>query len=211
MMAPENSTSSLPVICVVGSWSSGTTAVTGYLARLGAYSCPPHFMTNDPRTPDSHEPLALKERCVAMAELGTGRTDVDDERFARWLNDWIAEQSCAAREAGCSHIVIKHALLAILIRPIMEVCDPQWILVTRPMRDIEATRTRRGWSEEHGEKGARMIYSTAFSTLMEIGRSYHTIAFGEFLSDPDLRSGLGLSLGLRPDDRQLRDAEAWLR
>ena len=47
-------------IVIIASWSSGSTAITGYLDKCGAYSCPPHFNTNDERTPNSYEPLAYR-------------------------------------------------------------------------------------------------------------------------------------------------------
>ncbi len=38
-------------ILILSSWGTGSTAVTGYLDKLGAYSCAPHFHTNDEKTP----------------------------------------------------------------------------------------------------------------------------------------------------------------
>lgn len=42
-------------IVIIASWSSGSTAITGYLDKCGAYSCPPHLNTVDERTPNSYE------------------------------------------------------------------------------------------------------------------------------------------------------------
>lgn len=47
-------------LIVLGPWGSGSTAVTGILDHLGAFTCPPHFATNDPRTPSAYEPVQLR-------------------------------------------------------------------------------------------------------------------------------------------------------
>ncbi len=44
-------------IIIVATWSSGSTALAGFLHQCGAYTCPPHQKTNDERTPIAFEPL----------------------------------------------------------------------------------------------------------------------------------------------------------
>ena len=54
---PDN----IKILLLISSWGTGSTAVTGYLDKLGAYSCAPHFYTNDDKTPNSFEPLELRD------------------------------------------------------------------------------------------------------------------------------------------------------
>ena len=211
MASKLNNPSMLPVICVLGSWSSGTTAVTGYLARMGCYSCPPHFQTNDPRTPDSHESLALRNECVKVVSEQSLQLIGDVEAFSQWLSGWLQEQSESAKQTQCSHIVLKHPLLSFLIEPVAQVCSPKWVLVTRPLEDIERTRARRGWGAVHGEAGARTVYSAAFSSLMSGQKSFHAVAFDEFRQNAKARSDLVRYLEIESDQAGLADAEAWLR
>ena len=46
---------------VAGPYGSGTTAIAGALALAGVNSLPPHFTTNDNRTPNSYEAIKFKE------------------------------------------------------------------------------------------------------------------------------------------------------
>ena len=201
----------LPVIAVLGGYSSGTTAVAGYLARLGAYSCPPHSITNDPRTPDSYESAELRSQCLKVINEQTLSKAGDDEGFCRWLAPWLGEQSRLARREGCTHLLIKHALLALLAPQIDKVCSPQFVLVTRPLDQIERTRLRRKWHATFGQAGARVIYSAAFSNLTDMERGYHTVAFGEFLRSATTRRALASNLGLDPQAGQIEAADGWLR
>ena len=52
----QSETSKKPkVIVILSSWSSCSTAMTGFFDRCGGHSCPPHFQTNDQRTPTAYE------------------------------------------------------------------------------------------------------------------------------------------------------------
>ena len=42
-------------IVILSSFSSGSTALAGFLERCGAHTCPPHMITSDKRTPLSYE------------------------------------------------------------------------------------------------------------------------------------------------------------
>lgn len=201
----------LPVVCVIGSWSSGTTAVTGFLARLGAYSCPPHFRTNDPLTPDSHESIELRNRLLRIYDEQTLQRIGQPELLSAWLRPWLVEESAKARLQGCTHIVIKHPLLATLVSLLVEVCNPTFVVVTRPLPAIERTRLRRNWPEVYGAKGAPAIYSTALNCLIDAQQSFLTIAFADFLASPATRDSLVRTLELTPSESQRQSAEAWLR
>lgn len=201
----------LPVLCVLGTWSSGTTAVTGYLKNLGAYSCPPHVGTNDPRTPDSFESLEFRNRCAATVDEATFADIGDRQKFCDELQGWIKQKSHEALQSECSHVVLKHPLSAFLISEIHEACAPKWIVVTRPFDKIEATRRRRNWLPYYGAQGANKVYSTLFSSLIQIEASYFSVSFAEFLSSSATREQLISYSGVITDTDGKARAEKWLR
>ncbi|MFU7528111.1 hypothetical protein [Qipengyuania sp. ASV99] len=201
----------LPVICVLGSWSSGTTAVAGYIAKAGAWPCPPHFLINDDKSPESLESAALRARCQDVFDERTLIKVGSVRDFTAWLGPWLQEQSHIACDAGRTHIVIKHPLLSLLVRPVSECCEAKWVMVTRPLEQIEATRIRRKWPVIYGELGAKTLYPAAFSALVRLGQSHVTLSFPEFLSSPANRKATLGWLGMAPDSSQHHAAESWLR
>ena len=58
----------METVIVLGSWSSGSTALTGYIQRLGAYTCPPHCTTFDERTPDSFESIDFRNALASCID-----------------------------------------------------------------------------------------------------------------------------------------------
>lgn len=201
----------LPVLCVLGNWSSGTTAVTGYIERLGAFTCPPHVRTNDPRTPDSYESLEFRNQCANTVDEGTFSDLGDRKAFKTWLQGWIRKKSAEAALSGCSHIAIKHPLSAFLVSEIHEACNPKWIVVTRPFDKIEGTRLRRKWHPYYGAQGANKVYSSIFSSLIKIEASYLTISFTDFLSGSIVRQQLIAYSGINPNKEKKAHAEGWVR
>ena len=58
----------MKAVVIIASWSSGSTAVTGYLDKCGAYSCPPHLNTIDKRTPNSYESIEYGTELAKLFE-----------------------------------------------------------------------------------------------------------------------------------------------
>jgi hypothetical protein len=56
--------------------------------------------------------------------------------------------------------------------------------VLRPLRDIEATRARRGWPAEQGAAGAQRIYSYMFGALVEQRNPTMIVRYPELLERP---------------------------
>ena len=211
MTRADHSAEPLPVICVLGAFSSGTSAIAGYIAKAGAYSCPPHFVLNDPRAPHSLEPVELRRQCCAVIDERTLRKTGDLAAFERWLSQWLRDQSAQARAAGCHHLVIKHPLLMALVPSIARTCNAQWVMVTRPLSQIEQTRNRRRWHPALGEQGAKALYPLAFSSLVALEQTYLTVSFPAFRRAPAMRASLLQWLELSPDAARLEAAEAWMR
>lgn len=201
----------LPVLCILGTWSSGTTAVTGYLDHLGAYSCPPHIQTNDPRTPNSYESLQFRNQCAVTVDEATFVDIGDRQSFQTRFQRWIKKMSEEAALNECSHLVLKHPLSAFLISDIHQVCAPRFIVVTRPFSKIEVTRRRRNWFPHYGSQGAAKVYSALYSALIQIEASYLTVSYEDFLSSPTVRDALVTYSGITTDTDRRARAERWIR
>lgn len=201
----------MQTILVVGNWSSGTTAVTGYLARLGGYTCPPTIQTSDPRTPDSHEPIALRNALAAVYDEMSLKKVGQEADFSKWLEKWLPQQRKQAALNGKKFIILKHPLSALLIGEINEVCAPRIVVVTRPFEEIEKTRLRRGWGPNYGTMGAQIIYPRAFSTFIEQQISFLSVDFRRFRKDQEERNAIIDYCGLTPDARKLAQAEDWVK
>lgn len=178
-----------PVI-VLGSWSSGTTAVAGYLAKNGLHSCPPHALTKDPRTPDCYESLAFRKLCQSVCSEHDLRVHKDFMRAAPAFQQWIQRSEKEALDIGKKGLVLKYPLCGLIIPLLASICTPRWIVVTRPFQDIENTRLRRGWPELFGKKGAGIIYSRIFSSLNEQQQPFLAVPFPQFRASEQSRHQL---------------------
>lgn len=204
-------TDPIRTVLILGPWSSGSTAITGYLARCGAWTCPPHQLTNDPRTPDSHESKAFRDAlCSCFNELTLEKVQSLD-LFTAFFGSWLKHEKKRAAAAGFKNIVLKHPIAALALPQIFAEVDPEILVVLRPLPEIEKSRLRRKWHSIYGIDGARLIYSAVFSNLINSSRSFTAISYSEFSTNSDLREKITASLGLSPDPEKRRDAEGWLR
>lgn len=199
------------VVVLLSAWSSGSTSIAGYLDRCGAFTCPPHQQTNDPRTPNSFESLDFRNAMTRFTDELTLRVTGRREDFTEWFARWLPRQKQLAAQAGHRVIALKHPLAVNLVSQIHAVSDCRFVLITRSMQSIEATRMRRGWAPVYGELGAKAIYSTAWAALFNAGLSNLSIPYEAFMRDPELRRLLLDYCGLRPEAAQLASAESWLR
>lgn len=199
------------VTVILGTWSSGSTAMTGYIDRLGAYSCPPHQFTNDERTPNSHEPKVLRDSLAECVDVNTLKMRLKDRQIFRdWFAKWLhAEKQTAACE-GYYHIVLKHPLTAFFIEDIEAVAQPRWVVITRPFEAIEKTRLRRRWHPVYGKAGANVIYSRIFSVLMNYSITALCMSFDDFRKNASSRAKLEAYLDLEPTTEQREQAENWI-
>ena len=201
------------VIFVLGPWSSGTTAVTGFIARNGAWSCPPHFRVNDPRTPDTHESAEFRAMLAGLISERTLEPTRPDYRslFRAWFAPWLDDQWREAQAQGCAPLVLKHPLTAFFLDEIEALCEPRYCLVLRDLAAIEATRRRRGWAAHFGASGAKGLYSHIFTDLVRAERSCLSIGYDRFRQDPRLRGDLVRYCGLTPSPAQREAADRWVR
>lgn len=199
------------VLLVLGPWSCGSTALTGWLARMGAWSCPPHQATNDPLTPDSHEPKALRDAlCATFHELTLAPIG-PVSAFSAFFGPWLAAERQKARSQGLPAVVLKHPILSLVLPQVLSACDARILVCLRPMDQIEASRQRRRWHPVYGRDGAQRLYGSIFSTLIAMGRGFQAVSYSEFLARPGLRQRLARDCGLPFDATRLAAADAWLR
>lgn len=204
----------METVIVLGTWSSGSTALTGYIQRLGAYSCPPHYITTDERTPDSYESMEFIKALASCVDERTLSIKKPSSEFFNFFEKWLPAKQDEARKAGHQAIVLKHPLSAFMIPEIIKTCNPTFVVVTRQFDAIEKTRQRRHWHEGAGSIGAGRIYSTLFSGLIEANQSYFTISFDDFCNSENVRATLRNHLPTplcSPSPINLEAAEKWIR
>jgi len=169
------------VIFVAGSYGSGTTALTGMLDKMGIASLPPHFKTNDPRTPNSFESMAFRRLVTSFADESTLTKDKSKAaEFVQGLRSLIRQADGGSADA----VVLKMPLASICITQIIEAVDPYVLLIHRPIDEIEASRKRRNWTPNLGAIGAQIIYSTLFSELAFMKKSYLAISYHDLQEGP---------------------------
>ena len=183
------------VVVVLGPWSSGTSAVAGIVAALGASAHPPFVGVADPRTPVSFESKALREIILdAFDHAALARGPLPEGAPAR-LAGWTG---------GAALSVAKMPMLAFFLEEICAAWEAMFIIVHRDPAEIEATRLRRDWPEEYGAKGAGVIYPLIEGDLPE-GAPRLDVDYAALLADP---AGQGTRIagfcGLTPDMNAVR-------
>ncbi len=197
----------MKTLLVSGPWGSGTTAVAGLLARLGAVGFGPYLASNDPRTQNTYEFLPFREivrRYVSVPELsfrepGPGAAEGE----LRELRSRIERQEFGPyRNAPASPIFLKSPPSALLLPQICRVFDVHLICVMRPLEQIEQSRLRRGWPAVHGRLGAEVIYRHIAGALDSLACPYLRIDYSDVVTSPAetvRRLGQFASLGTTPE------------
>ena len=201
----------MKVILILVSWSSGSTAVSGFFDKCGCYTCPPHFSTNDVRTPNAYEPKEYRDALAECIDELTLKQVGAYEVFSEFFAEWLPNQMEKAQSGGCEAVVLKHPLQSFLLREISTVCDPINVVVTRPFSKIEATRKRRKWGPVYGMKGAEAIYGRTYSYLHINSQAHLSVPYEKFRESADLRQTLLDFCGLQPSSEKLRQAVNWLK
>jgi hypothetical protein len=167
---------------VLGPWGSGTTAVTGLLSHLGAYTCPPYFITNDPRTKNSFEPAELREILLRHVHVPSLMIVGNRLKLAMDMQVWF--KTVLDEGADAPLIAIKLPLLSMLVAETKALVNPHFVLVRRPLADIERTRVRRNWHPVYGILGARALYKEIYCALFDTGSDFLEVAYPELIEQP---------------------------
>lgn len=201
----------MKTIIVVAPWSSGSTAVTGFLDCCGVFTCPPHEKTNDERTPNSFEPSRYADALRSLIDELNLERKGDAENFETFFESFFHSEVQKAEKLGLEAIALKHPLQTFVLPYLNSFLRPKYVLVTRPVEEIEATRERRRWPPIYGAQGAQRIYSTATKFLIENSCSYLSIPYNALIHDATVRKTLLDFCGLSPTDEMLRNADDFLK
>ena len=171
-------------VIVLGPWSSGTTAVAGALDKLGAYTCPPHHRTPDPRTPTSFEPEEL--RTILAQYVNEPQLGIAGDRMkmmhdiGTWLQRTVPPE---IQESGV--VAMKHPLFGLMVPQLISLLRPKFLVVRRPYGDIERTRIRRQWPAIYGYLGARLLYGSIYHDLVGYDMNFMDVSYPEVLTNPE--------------------------
>ncbi len=174
----------MKLVLICGPWSSGTTAVAGMLDTLGINGIGPFFQTNDERTKNSFESLAFRAVIDQLADEQTLELKAERPKALKLLKAFREklEADGIAGKKPETVIFLKYPLSALLIPQIARVFDTRLIYVLRPLKDIEATRVRRGWAPYLGAAGAQVLYSKMFQVLVDLPVPTLVVRYPELLA-----------------------------
>jgi predicted O-linked N-acetylglucosamine transferase (SPINDLY family) len=204
------------LVLVCGPWSSGTSAVAGVLANLGLEGLPPYFMTRDERTKNSYESNAFRDAVMAVAsEEQVGLTVAPVEALARmraFRAALLAGELGANPLAGGRTFFLKYPLSAALIPQICAAFNTRLVYVLRPVREIEATRERRGWAAHQGAAGAQRVYSYMFGAMVEHRIPTMMVRYPELVERPvEITRDLARFAGMDVSAQAIEKAAAFIR
>ena len=204
----------MKLILVCGPWSSGTTAVSGILEQFGLNGLGPFFRTNDERTKISFESKAFRAVIDTLASDETLKLRVKPMDAVAVLRAFRAR--IEAQEFGAvapdETIFLKYPLSALLIPQLCRAFDARLIYVLRPMKNIEATRVRRGWGPNFGVAGAEVLYSRMFQVLIDLPIPTLVIRYPELLAAPVHHAKqVAVFCGLKPDAAGIEAAAQFVR
>jgi hypothetical protein len=205
----------MKLILVCGPFGSGTSAVAGMLARLGAVGFGPYYQPADPLTTDSHELAAFRELLLSViSEQTLTLTAAGDVAAAldNFRGRILRQELGAYDEKSATPIFLKHPLAALIIPQICAAFETRLVYLIRPVRDIEASRQRRQWGAQYGAKGAGIIYSHMFNALINHAFPTTLIRYAELIERPlDRAKRLAGFAGLDSNADAVREAAAFVR
>ena len=203
------------VIVILSSWSSGSSAMTGFFDRCGGHSCPPHFQTNDQRTPTAYENKdyvdALHELIDTNSKNSLFKQKGDIKRFSKFFIPWFDTQATISKNVGKQFLILKHPLQIFILNHIDTHCDPKYIVLTRDLKKIEQTRLRRNWPEIFGEKGALFLYEKINSYFKSTRKPHFQIEYEAFRTKHKSREELLAFCELEVSKKKLTEAEDWIK
>ena len=198
-------------IIVIAPWSSGSTAVAGFLHHCGAYTCPPHHHTNDNLTPNSYEPLRYGKALRELFDEFTLQKKGSVEKFEHFFEEFYSHESEIAQSLGFQTVALKHPLQTFILPYLNTFLRPVYVLVTRPLNKIEATRRRRNWHSVYGESGARQIYKAAMDFFVDNSCPYLALPYNALREDVSARRHLLEFCDLSPTNDMLIKGSDFVR
>jgi len=207
----------IKLLLICGPWGSGTTAVAGMVARLGAQGFGPYLRTPDERTPVSYEFIHFRATILRYASEDTLTARPGGPEAAldgmRDFHRRIELQEFGPYDPrGPAPIFFKYPLSALLLSQICAVFDTLLIYVMRPLEDIERTRLRRKWRASEGRAGAEIIYQAMDDFKLLQSHSILTVNYADLLAVPaDCATEISRFAALVPDPVSFKEAIAFVQ
>ena len=217
---PNKSGVFLQTILIFSAYSCGSSALAGFFERCGAHSCPPHAWSNDERTKISFENIHLKRILETIFPLkkeeGKEENFFEQKKDAQELIDffpgWIQTHMQIAAGIGKKALVIKHPLTMFVIKEIEPfLTNPRYIVLKRPLEEIENSRLRRKWTPVYGKEGAAVIYEKIANATEQLKLSTFEITYDDFRKNENARLDMINYCKLEMDDKKMQAARNWIR
>ena len=191
--------------------------MAGFFDRCGAHTCPPHAMTPDKKTVISFENAFLKTKLENLFSIKKEEALFEQteslEDFTKFFSNWIKTQKNTATGINKKFIVIKHPLTIFALEKIMpHLLNPSYIVLKRPLEDIENSRIRRGWREPaYGKEGASVIYEKINDVTKQLKLPIFEINYKDFCSSNDMKMKMLEFCNLYIEKKKFQDASDWVR
>ena len=176
------------VVMILSSWSSGSSAVSGFLHKSGVDLFGPYFRAAlDVKTPNTYESNDFRALMMHSIDEWSFEYKVSRNEFLELFQQFINQKLSNTNFSSEILLGLKHPLSVFWLKEICELIEPVFVVVTRPFEKIEATRMRRSWHEVYGSKGAKTIYGHIYSFLQENGYTFFAISYEDFLASAEKR------------------------
>jgi hypothetical protein len=191
------------IVCVLGPFRSGTSAVAGLLHRLGV-PMGTGWISRHANPGGTYEDQALGDLC------------------RRWFPErrLIARAGTAKRRNGLRRWAKTRPALAGAKHPSLCLCVPQivrawpgvrFVVVDRPPAESIASLVKIGWRQHRAASAVTRLIAARDRDLARYHRPVIRIDYHQLLADPAAAvDQLTVFLGLTPSEDQRRDAIAWI-
>ena len=192
------------LVCVVGPYRSGTSAVAGLLHRLGVPMGDGWKPARPGNAGGTYEDQQLATMCRRWFRETSIVERVGRRQRRRDLRQWLAGRP---QLAGA-----KHPLLCLCLPQLARVCPSvQFVAVDRPPAESVASLLNRRWSQSHAERATSRLIAARERDLATVGKPVCRIAYHDLLANPaDAVDRLIAFLDLTPTEDQRRDAISWI-
>ena len=113
---------------------------------------------------------------------------------------------------GKKALVIKHPLTIFALKAIKPfLTNPRYIVLKRPLQEIENSRLRRKWAPVYGKDGAAVIYEKIANTTEQLNLSTFEITYDDFRKNENARLAMTNFCKLEILDKKLQEAKNWIR
>ena len=192
------------LVCVVGPYRSGTSAVAGLLHRLGVPMGDGWKPARPGNAGGTYEDQQLATMCRRWFRETSIVERVGRRQRRRDIRQWLAGRP---QLAGA-----KHPLLCLCLPQLARVCPSvQFVAVDRPVSESVTSLIARRWSPAHAARATSRLIAARERDLATIAKPVCRIAYHDLLANPaDAVDRLIAFLDLTPTEDQRRDAISWI-